>query len=743
MGSGLGGGIASTAAVAVAAGAQAKLATEINEAEAAAQINAARPSFENRHQEWLLQYHLASHEVFIGEQQITLARAHTDIVHKERLTAETQRAQARATMDFLANKFTNAELYEWIRHSARPRENLSNFGNFGRLPSQEEDTMRQICRSHIFDHLGLVAAMFDELGIGDVIDQATQQHPDMRIVTAGTAVKAMVLNGLGFVNQPLYLVPHFFQNKPIARLFASCIEAKHLNDDALGRALDTLYAHGVTELYRLIAATAARRLRLAPTFAHLDRTSFHVDGRYHSDEAPDEQVIHITRGYSRDHRPDLNQVRLDLIVEPQAGMPVLMLPLSGNSRDGRDFGQVVSQHIAQLHTTYGMTYLVADGALYSAENLQKLSETRMKWITRVPATLSEAQAALAQAEPQTMAPLMEGSRYQGFTSTDGEVAQRWLLISSEARHPQAQHTVDKQLGQQRAKEVSAFQQLCRTAFACETDAQQALSTFAQGLQSTSLHQVTLCSTPRYRKRGRPGHGAQPDQVLYYIDGALASSVARREALVAQQSCFILATNELDDTQLSPEALLTGSQGQQHAERGFRFLKDPQFLASSLSLKTPERIMALLMVMTVCLLVYAALEYRIRTALKDHDATFPNQKGAIGAKPNRAVGLSLFCGDSSAPEPWAMATRVASHGGAPAPAPTPGETLWTILLMNIHENARGNAECQMDERHPQRRLQLLPATGHRYGVSGTAPASLRPPGDAPLLHQGRLLGSAWR
>ena len=37
-------------------------------------------------------------------------------------------------------------------------------------------------------------------------------------------------------------------------------------------------------------------------------------------------------------------------------------------------------------------------------------------------------------------------------------------------------------------------------------------------------------------------------------------------------------------------------------------------------------MALLMVMTVCLLVYAALEYRIRTALKEHAATFPDQKG---------------------------------------------------------------------------------------------------------------------
>jgi hypothetical protein len=41
------------------------------------------------------------------------------------------------------------------------------------------------------------------------------------------------------------------------------------------------------------AATAAQRLGLAPTFAHLDSTSFHVDGHSHSAEEPDAQMIHI------------------------------------------------------------------------------------------------------------------------------------------------------------------------------------------------------------------------------------------------------------------------------------------------------------------------------------------------------------------------------------------------------------------------------------------------------------------
>lgn len=503
-------------------------------------------------------------------------------------------------------------------------------------------------RSQVLDHLGLVAGMFDELGMGDVIDQATHQNPELRDLTVGEAVKAMVLNGLGCINQALYLVPRFFQNKPTYRLVSPRITPEQLNDDALGRALETLYTYGVTELYSLIAATAAEHLGLAPRFGHLDSTSFHVDGRYNSAEEPEAQVVHITRGYSRDHRPDLNQVMLELMVEHQAGIPILMKPLSGNSSDAQDFGEAVRAHMQQLHTTYGMTYLVADSALYSEANLQKLAQTHMKWITRVPATVSAAQAILAQADPQSLASLKAGYRYHEFPSNYGGIEQRWVLIYSELRQAQARRTVDKQWRQQSDKETKAFKQLCRTTFACEADARQALSTFEQDLQTLYLAASTVHAQPRYSKRGRPGPDARPDQVVYQIDGALASTLTARQALIDQHCCFILATNELDNTQLPPLEILEGYKAQVQVERGFRFLKDPQFLASSLYLKKPERIMALLMVMTVCLLVYAALEYRIRQALHDHAATFPDQRGQRIQHPTARwvfhyfVGIHLLC-----------------------------------------------------------------------------------------------------
>jgi transposase len=242
-----------------------------------------------------------------------------------------------------------------------------------------------------------------------------------------------------------------------------------------------------------------------------------------------------------------------------------------------------------------------------------------------------------------MTPLTEGYRDHVVPSNYGGVAQRWVLIPSEPRQPQAQRTIDRQWLKQRAHEGKAFKTLCRPALACEADAHQALAHFAHDVQTTFLHDRTVCPTSHYEKRGRPGPGAQPAQIVYHIAGALASRLTDRQARVDQQRCCILATNDLDEGQLSPHAVLDDYQGQAQAERGLRFLKDPQFLASSLYLKKPQRLLALFMVMPICLLVYAALEYRMRTALKEHGATLPDQKGKRLLNPTARWVFHSFVG----------------------------------------------------------------------------------------------------
>ena len=494
-------------------------------------------------------------------------------------------------------------------------------------------------RSQTLAHLGLVAGMYDELEIGTRIDQVIPQDLDKRQVSLGQAVKAMVLNGLGFVNQRLYLVPQFFADKPTPRLLGPGICPEHLNDDVLGRALDKLYAYGVTPLYLWLAPHAVQRLGVKVASVHADITSFHVDGQYNSSTGAAMGVVHVTPGYSRDHRPDLNQVALELIVERQAGLPLLMQPLDGNAEDKTTLRTTLQAYLEQLQTTYQPDYVVADSALYTAQTLPVL--TGVYWITRVPATLKEAHQLLRELDPTTLPSLDEQTRYHTLTTTYAGITQRWVVVYSDAARQRAQHTVRRQCLKASETDLHAFAALCQQAFACEADARQALAAFQHRLTLTTVEDTVIVAVPHYHRRGRPKAGQPPDRFSYHITGQLASRPAEYTTRLNQHSGFILATNQVDQTALPEQELLQTYKAQQQAEHGFRFLKDPLFLASSLFLKSPQRIMALLFVMTLCLLVYAALEYRLREALKRQSQTFPDQKGRLTQRPTTRWVFQYF------------------------------------------------------------------------------------------------------
>jgi transposase len=113
--------------------------------------------------------------------------------------------------------------------------------------------------SYNLAHLGFKAGMVDELGLSELIDTVIKQDHEQRQVSIGQCVKAMILNGLGFVNRALYLMPHFFKDKPVGYLLGEGVEAEHLNDDALGRALDAIYSYGPEAPYGQLAAQSGRR----------------------------------------------------------------------------------------------------------------------------------------------------------------------------------------------------------------------------------------------------------------------------------------------------------------------------------------------------------------------------------------------------------------------------------------------------------------------------------------------------
>jgi transposase len=432
------------------------------------------------------------------------------------------------------------------------------------------------------------------------------------------------------------------------------VSPEHLNDDALGKALDTLYAFGITELYHLIARRAAERLGLGSAVAmgHLDTTSFHVDGRYNSDSGAFDSgafeqntgVIHVSKGYSRDHREDLNQVVLELITESRANLPMMMQPLSGNASDKRSFKEAIERHIGQLRSDEGgpSTVVVTDSAGFSRECLAAYQRQGLRWVMSVPATVGEAKRLLEGVEPEDLQPLGEGYRYTALSASYAGVDQRWLVIYSEAARSRAAKGVDKQLLRQGDKERKAFDELRRKDFHCPQDGWRALAAFQKKLRVLEVHGADLTERRHYKSAGKPAANTVPESVSYHLEGALAAPITVRERRLIRRSCFIVATNELDKAVLGDREVLEAYKGQSSkVERGFRFLKDPMFLASTLYLKRVERIMALLMVMTVCLLVYAALEYRIRQSLAEHDQSVPDQKGKPTRRPSAKWVFELF------------------------------------------------------------------------------------------------------
>jgi transposase len=80
-----------------------------------------------------------------------------------------------------------------------------------------------------------------------------------------------------------------------------------------------------------------------------------------------------------------------------------------------------------------------------------------------------------------------------------------------------------------------------------------------------------------------------------------------------------------------------------AEKGFAFLKDPLFLASSVFVKKPERIMAIAFIMVLCLLVYKLAELRVRQRLEETGQTVPDQVGKPSARPTMRWLFQCFEG----------------------------------------------------------------------------------------------------
>ncbi len=488
------------------------------------------------------------------------------------------------------------------------------------------------------DHLGIVSAICDEIELVDEIDRIIGVNP-MQKVTTGEAVKMMVLNALGFVSRPIYMYPDFIENKSMCRFFRPELVPEDFNDDTIGRALDRLFDHNPTQIFMGIAHKVSRMLGILRKFVHLDTTTISVDGEYKFDEE-DMMPIKITYGHSKDERFDLKQFVISLITTSKADLPIWVAALNGNSSDKKHFVQVIKDYTSMLKDNDEMIYFVMDSAFYSEENVRTTS-LLAKWISRVPENIKEAVDRIISTDKEVMKECQqEGYRYMEYSSQYGKVDQKWVIVFSQQAYDREEKTLEKNIKKEKDRILNEVWHLGNKGFNCKEDGIKALEKISKKWKYHGIKEHEVVTKNKSCKRGRPRKDLIDIQNIFFIKATIEEDPEKVRLAKSKLGKFILASN---DVSLLGEEILMEYKAQQSVERGFRFIKDPMFFTSSVFLKSPRRIVSLVMIMALGLLVYSIGQHKIRTALKEYNQTILSQLKKPTQKPTLRWVFQIFEG----------------------------------------------------------------------------------------------------
>jgi transposase len=281
---------------------------------------------------------------------------------------------------------------------------------------------------------------------------------------------------------------------------------------------------------------------------------------------------------------------------------------------------------------------VFDSGGYSQANMKSYNDANIWWISRVPETSTAAKTALEDVDEQ-WEPLSDGSGdYVVRIMELPQGKERWVIVRTHAQVQAAQEQMEHQGKKTQQAWEKRLWHLSKQTFACENDAHQAWKQAMKGKPSWLTATFTLKEQAQYQQRGRPKKETRPDQTLWSVVPKLEGDRHEMTVLARKKAAFIVATNILDEQRLAPEQVISTYKEQGGVERGFRFLKDPFFLASSVFVKKPERVIALSFIMVLCLLVYRLAEQLLRRQLSATAQTVPNQ---INKPTNRPTMRWIF------------------------------------------------------------------------------------------------------
>jgi len=498
-------------------------------------------------------------------------------------------------------------------------------------------------------HLPIAAAYCRKMNLIPIIDYLV---PSQMELSPGVAVQALVLDTLSG-RSPLYRVQEFWEQEDRALLLGPDVQPSLFNDNNLGRALDAIFEAGPARIITEVGIHIAKEFGLDVSTISYDTTSVSVWGEYSMcEDSSFSKGPRITRGHSKDKRPDLKQLMTELLCV-ERGVPIFSSTLSGNSSDKRSNNRLldsISGIMARHGLGEGSFVYVADSALVNGENLEKLSS--IHFVSRLPSTYRCCSEAIDYAvdadtwtDLGTLSELQSSRKAASYKAFETEVTiegqpYRAAVIHSDAHDRRRQKAIERKLDASH-KELSSKLKGLQSRYYCEQDAKEAVRSLAAIEGALHIIKATYAEVA-VNKRGRPPkEGPRPVNIYYDLSWEVVENEKKVSQMRERAGCFVLLTNVPAES-LDAKELLRTYKGQYSIEANFSFLKDP-LVVNDLFLKTPSRIDALGMILVLSLMIWRLMERQMRLYLESENKMLPGWDNKPTNRPTSFMMSTVFQG----------------------------------------------------------------------------------------------------
>ena len=469
--------------------------------------------------------------------------------------------------------------------------------------------------------LGLTASAFDAFGLKQLLGHWLGKCGSHVAVDTPELIEALCMQVLTVPHQSMSGTGEFYTDRPLGVLLGRLgVTCQDLGRAVLSRMLDEVYAASPDRLFTICAARVAERIGVKPVTLHIDSTSFHYDGM---SRIEDGVPVVLDQGYSRDSHPELNQIISVMMTEEMAKIPLFQKCFSGNVSDKTSFLSTLSDDLPFIKQQFKeLRYVIGDSAFCTSKIANEAAKQGIWFVTRIPDTNKEASDCIAQAmeHPEMLSHVDpdDPASPMAMWSGNGKIGEQdvvKLTVRNEKLEARKRETV----GKHARKELEALEKKLRKLRTrpckCQADAEKCVAELRQSLRLCAITNVSYEEVRRHKHSGRPAPGDKGDLVAVAVKAEAAVSDELVEEAVNRETYYVVCTNDTG-REWTMKDLLATYKRQSVIERNWRCLKDHRILTSSFYLEKPSRICALMWLLSLALLVYAATEYLMRKAMRE-------------------------------------------------------------------------------------------------------------------------------